>query len=216
MIAMSTVITRAQRIFKDLQSATIVDYANEVHDDLCRKVPQILATEDITLVAAQQEYTLLEASLQIYHAEYWTSATYRVPLNAFDVTAWDIQSPNWRAVPQGQPTFYAAWRNSTDNVLVLHPKPATATTGGYPMVRLYVSRGETLTSSGNLPKGISSADVYVFGIAMRYAADRVPSKFAFYEKRYEKALSAEIRAKQINIKAPPQKVNQHVPRIGRI
>ncbi len=218
MIAMSTVITRANRIFKDLQSATIVDYANEVHDDLCREVPQILTTEDITLVADQQEYALAELSMQVYHAEYWTSATYRVPLNAFDLTAWDLESPNWRAVAHSQPTYYSIWRNTTDNILVLHPKPATATDGGtgYPKVRLYVSRGEALTSGSNLPKGLSSADLYVFGIAMRYAADRVPTKYAFYKKLYDEALSKEIRAKQINIKAPPKKVNNHMPRIGRI
>ncbi len=216
MIAISTVITRAQRIFKDLQSATIVDYINEVHDELCRDIPQILDTEDITLTAGTQDYALNELTLQVYHAEYWTNASTRRPMNAFDVPGWNLQNPNWRAVGQNQPTYYAVWRNETDNILVLHPTPASSTVSSYPFVRLYVSRGEALDSGDNLPKNLGSADLYVFGVAMRYALDRVPAKYNFYKARYDEAFAREIRAKQINIKAPPKRVMDHLPRITRL
>lgn len=215
-ILVSTAIEKARTIMKEITPAMGLEIMQEVHNELLNEHPLFMTTEDITLVAGTDEYDLNEQTIQLWHAEYLKSATDRKPLRMFDVPARDIENPNWRALGRNRPAMLAVWRNDTNNVVLLSPPPNESTSSGYPLVRLYVSRLSTLTAVSSLPTNLINDDVYVYGVCARYSARRVPEKYEFYRARFLEAVGRQVKSQMINLKAPPRKVYEGMPMVGRI
>lgn len=171
-ITVASVLARIQRRFPDCSDAVATAYVNEVHQDLLRQLPIVTATEDISLVAGTQEYAYAEATIKIVSAEYFGSATDRHHMFPTDLDHLNNNEPGWRSRGRGRPTRYYLWRDSSGNgVIGFDPTPVSTTSGGYPLVRLYQTRVETLTGASNLPEGILSAELYVYGAQRRFALD---------------------------------------------
>ncbi len=190
-ITVETVITRVKRIFKEADPTAMLDYVNEVHNDLLNTLPLVVDTEDLTaLVAETQEYTLDEDIVRVWSVELFKSATDRRSLNPVEIPYLNVNEPLWRRRNSSDPTRFYIWRNTTSPVVGLDPKPNLTTTGGYPFIRLHVTRTATLARSSSLPTGIRSADVYVFGCCAKLAED--PNQMQFYEMKYEQAKLLEV------------------------
>jgi len=213
MATVEQAFTRVKRIFPEADQTSILDYLNEVHNELVTTLPIVVDTEDLTLVVSQQEYTLDADIVRVWSAYLHKSTTDIRPLTAKDVSEMNIREPLWRRKNASDPTGFYVWRNTTEQVVGLDPKPISATSGTYPFVRLHVTRTATLTRSSDLPKAIMSTDVYVFGACARYANE--PNSMMFYRMRYEQLLEAEIaKFHGINVQSKPSIIPGFIPRGG--
>ena len=184
---------KVQRRFPDFVDATADEYINLVHQDVLWQLPLITATEDLTLVADQQEYAYSEVCIGLIAAEYLTSATDRRPLEPVDIEYLNQEERGWRRLGSGTPSRYYHWRSATANVIGLLPKPATATGATYPTVRLHQTRIETIATGDSLPKGLLTPDAYVYGALYRFALDNRAndSEIAMFKGLYEEAIQKE-------------------------
>lgn len=192
-----TVVTRLRRAYPDITEAVALELVNEVHQELCLDLPLIVTTEDITLTAGTREYALNENTLRVWAAEYVTSAAdgARTSLLETDLSLLYKISPNWRAGGRGTPTRFYISRSSTDYVVGIDPNPASSTSGGYPIVRLHVSRrASDLLIGDSFPKGILKLDLYLSGAAYKWCAERsIKDDLMVWAKRYDDAKKEERR-----------------------
>lgn len=193
----SDAVTRIRRIHSAITEDIALEYINVVNHALHLDLPVNVTTETINLVSGTQEYALNENTLRIFRADILTSATNRVPLQEYDYSMLNQTRPGWRSATTGMPGGFYTWRNATDNLVGLLPKPSTTTSGGYPVVALEVSRtpSATLTSGSSLPKSLQSLDLYVYGVVSRYLQEN-PSKEGLqmsehYAALYERAKEQE-------------------------
>lgn len=187
---------KVQRRFPDLTDTIALEYINAVHADILRQLPLVTATEDLTLVAGTQEYALNEETIRVVAAEYLTSGTNRRALEPTDYDYLNQEQRGWRGLSAGTPSHFYMWRSAGDNVVGLLPKPSTGTSGGYPIVRLHVTRVETLTGGDSLPKGLLTYDAYVYGTQMRFAMDHreYAGEVAGLRALYDEAMARERKA----------------------
>lgn len=213
-MTINQVIQRLRRQLPDADDTTILDYINEVHDDLLSLVPLNRTEEDISLVANQTEYTLNPSTVRVWEAEYLRSATDRRPLKGEDITRLALAQPTWRNMPAGVPRRFFIDRDEDEQIVGILPKPNVTTSGGYPIVKLHVTRTETLTRTSNVPVGISG-DVYVFGAMARFFTD--PNLAEYWNTRYMRQKESDVKKfKFMNVMAPPATAPGWLPRSGRV
>lgn len=195
-ITVSTVQEKIQRRFPDCSDTVALEYINEVHQDLLRQLPLVTATEDISVTASTQEYAINESTIRICAAEWVTSATERSPLTVTDYDYLNSEERSWRSRSAGTPSRVYLWRSATDNVIGMDPKPDQTTSGGYPVVRLHVTRVATLTGGDSLPKSILTKDAYVYGAMLRFAMDNrtYADEIPMLKAMYDEAIAAERKA----------------------
>lgn len=204
-VTVASVFTRVRRAFNDASDTVLLEYAQEVNDDIFTELDIKQDTEDISLAAGTIEYVLDEDIRKVLSAELRKSATDIRPLRAIGKSQ---LKGAWRDGPRGDPgRFYTAGNSSGTRVVGFTPTPITTTSGGYPIVRLYVTRTSTLTALGNLPLGMRSSDVYVFGINRRLCADSKRDEEAYWHEKYLEQLAKE-RALfwSQNVDSPPSMI----------
>lgn len=185
-------MTRVQRIFPDFVNSTAqAEYANRVHRELLTHVPLRVTTRDIAFTTAQ-EYALQDSEMRVWSVELYTSATSHTALLETSVEYLNSQERQWRSKPASNVTnrFYV-WSNTTGRVIGLVPAPASAASGGYPLIRLYVSTADTLTLQSEIVAGLLNDDLYTYGMAARFAEDEHRDQADYWLAKYWEAIDRE-------------------------
>lgn len=189
--SVTTTITNAQATYPDITSTNGIVYANRIHRDLLQSYPEMrMDTEDTNLTAGTYEYALDEDIWKVWSAVYLTAASTGTSLFNTTPVQLDNLNPDWRLESNVAPTKFYIASNTTGRVLGLFGKPPTTTTGGYPIVRMYVSRrGTTLSGSDLVYDWIPSSRVYSAGIAYYHALARYPEHVPIRLEDYQRELS---------------------------
>ena len=207
-LTVASAITRMRRKFTDISSATALEYLNLVHREILHLIPLSVVTEAISLTAGTYSYAINENDARVWAADYFLESggdPYRLQGTSYEEL--NKTQTLWRTL-QSQPTRYAIFRNADDLVLLLNPVPDTTTSGGYPIVNMYVTRITDLTDVGDLPVALRNTDVYVFGALYRWAIDMYDQKLVpMLKNLYDEAIRKEIDAHQVfNVQAPPKTI----------
>lgn len=216
-VTVQSQIDRLKRFSTDITVAIALEYLQYANRELCFDLPLYLTEEDITLTANTQEYAVNADDLRVWTAHYWTSATASRPLEGVSLQGLERRFRGWRNTPASIPSRYAVHNVLTVPYILLYPKPNTTTTGGYPFVRLRVSRHVALTQAGNLPATLVDPNVYTYKAAELYCIDHDMSSRL---KDVQPALHASIRKnlQGLDFKvldAPPQTLTHPFPGVSR-
>lgn len=214
----STIVTRVQRIFPDFVDTTShAEYANLVHRDVLTRIPLRVTTRDIAYTTAQ-EYAIQDTEVRVWSVELYTTATSHRPLIETSVEHLNATQRNWRSAPTtNQATRFYIWSNTTGRVIGIVPAPASAASGGYPLLRLYVSAADVLTTSSSIVAGLENDDLYTYGMAARYALDEHRDQYDFWQEKYEMAMQKEMgHYFGFNVNAPTGIVPGWLPTGGPI
>lgn len=165
-------ISRTRRHFEVFDDINALEYMQEVHNhilSLCRVKPD--ENVDINLVQGQFTYALDPLVMKVWDARYINSATTgdsrRLEPRAVDELDFQTRG-QWRYNPAGTPIWY----DERSGQLVVIPAPDTATSAGYPIVRLVVQKSDTLTLDSVLPTAVHEYDAWVFGLGLKYAKEK--------------------------------------------
>lgn len=189
----SAVLGRAQRLVPDLADTVAgYEYLNKVHRQLIIELPLRVTSRDVSVTANTSEYALTDAELRVWSAEWVLNANTRYDLRENEVTWLNLNRRGWRDAPaQSRPNEYYIWSNTTGRVVGLYPTPSVTTAAGYPVLRIHVSEGQTLTSGDTVLAALQSEDVYVYGMAARYGDDIGHDRTDYFYEKYLDALRAE-------------------------
>lgn len=195
---------RVQRRFPDFVDATADEYINLVHQELLWELPLITTSEDISLTAGTQEYAVNAECIRIISAELVSSATVRTPIEIVRKEYLDQVQPGWRSITRGTPSRMYLTRSTTAYTVGLLPIPVTTTSGGYPVLRLHESRTDELSTGDNLPQGLMTPDVYVYGALYRFALDNraTDDEVAMFKKMFEESKQKERKRHESMSPAP--------------
>lgn len=213
-VLVSSVIADFRIGFPDCASADALTLFNRVHSDLLEAIPFKVTNEDISLTSGTYAYSINELTLKIWTYDYLTSATQGRRLVEYEHEAYNRDHPNWKLTPSGTPSSVSLWRSGSETTLFVHPIPNVTTSGGYPIIRCEVSRSESLATSDYTPKGLGSVDVYITGMAKRYARYRKRDEYAFWSAQYQEELDRELKTWQRrSVETKPQLIPNWMPRI---
>jgi hypothetical protein len=192
----NTIVAKVQERFADATSTAVIDYVNRVHRDVLGVIPETARrTEVINLVANQAGYALPNDTIEVALVLYVTDANTAAKLTRTSEDKLIEEQPTWEFDAAATPTqFFVQGDNTSQNggnlTLYLHPKPPTTTTGGFPILRCYLSDCKTLVGADSLPEGLATYDVYLEGAAYYTAhALRGPSEAAAYWTSYQTELA---------------------------
>lgn len=168
--------------------AVTLRLTNKIHKELVEEFRLVVTTADLTLTTTDREYDLNEGHVAIWSAEYRTSATAKpFPVYETSVDELDTDDAGWRDGRSGRPELYYQYAKSTGAAVVGFDRlPPTASSGGYPTVRLYVSLYTALASGDSIPATVRTSNVYVFGLCSEWARLRDPEKFEYFNAEFEK------------------------------
>lgn len=167
-------------------------WLNTVHKELCEEFRLNETSSDLTLSTSAREYDLAEGYVSVWSAEYRTSSTAApFPIIPSSIAELDEEYANWRNDQiKGQPTlFYVDSKaDNTGKAVVGFDKiPATASSGGYPTVRIWVSTYTAFTStSDTIPQVCKTHWVYVYGLCTKFAEMRKPEDLERFNALYER------------------------------
>lgn len=150
----------------DTSGSLALRLLQEAHNDLLRQI-RLYPTEtvDLTLVADTQEYTLDSTVLRAWAATYYYASASPQGLIETSYDQLDYENKLWRDAASGVPT---RWYD-VGSVVGLYPKPATATSGGYPKVTLYVSKEKTLSTGTTMPAMVPNYDAWIAAACAKWA-----------------------------------------------
>lgn len=216
-VTVQSQIDRLKRMFPDVTTAVALEYLQYANRELCFDIPIYLVEEDITLTSGTQTYAINSDDLRVWAAHYWQSSTYSRPLTGVTLRGMELRHRGWRNTPASQPTKYVIYNELTVPTLLLFPKPNTTTSGGYPFVRLRVSRYVALTQGGNLPGGLIVPDVYALKAAEKYAIDHdLGSRLPMIQKQLKDAIYKNLQGVDFKVlDAPRQLYGMVYPGITR-
>lgn len=205
------IITRAKKgNFNDMETADALEYAQDVHNELMRMWPFNKTTKDLTLVAGTREYALDDNTLRVWSADYIIAeGTQPMGIRGVNIGRLDELRPGWRNDRiRGVPgEFYLdVGEDSEDpSIIGFDPCPSISTSGSYPLVRLYVTKRETIVSGDDLPAALSSEMLYIAGIRYRFCMDQRPKDVAAWRQIYRDELASEESVQAVkNARARPE------------
>lgn len=193
-----TVATCITEVLREIPAASVAgtgSYATQAEEFIAKadkilafELPLRLTTEDINLTSGTGEYaTADELIARVWTARYVKSASTgdSKRLIHTDITKLDLEFDDWRGSDNGEPDYFYIGSSSAGAMRVgVFPFPDTTTSGGYPILRLNISKSADLVTGNSLPAIIQTSDLYVDCACWLYA-DR------FYDK--EKAAKFELR-----------------------
>lgn len=186
------------------ENSTIgLQIANELLEELLSDFKLVTSTEYIVLDGTSRDFTLDPNFKAVWNADYLLSADAQ-PLALYEtsVDQLDASYPGWRFPQPSLPGQYYV-ENTAAPVIGFDfiPSLATtpATTSGFPIVRIVVSKYTPMTNSSNLPVSLKSPNVFIKGLIAKWADAKekpdVMKRVADYEKECE-ILSTYINTKQ--------------------
>lgn len=186
----ANVIEDARVACPDLADDTAaLRWLNVVHRNLVEEFRLVTTTTDLTLVAGTREYTLGDEYSAIWSAEYRASSTATpIPVEPTSVDELDADYGAWRDFRRTEPRFFYQYTDTNGAAVVgFDALPQTSSSGGYPTVRLYVSKYVALTGGGNIPASVRDYKVYTWGLCCEFAKLRKRDELPVFEKLYEDA-----------------------------
>lgn len=193
-------MTKCYRQFEAMAKAgaghtTIAEeYLSLIDSVIAFHLPIRMTSEDLTLVAGTGEYTTSDSLIaRVWTARYLRSSatgdSYR--LEHTDFTKLDLNDGDWRGADNAEPQMFYTTGSSAGALRVgLYPFPETSSAGGYPTVRLNVSKRAVLATGGSLPDMIQNDMLYVNGACWRYAEDhRKVEEANVYRQRFLRDLN---------------------------
>jgi hypothetical protein len=195
-ITVAACITRLQREFEDITQAIAEDYLSASDREILTRMPLRVDSEDINLTSGTQLYAFAaDTVVRVASVEYLkgSAVTNRKVLTATSIAELDLQSRDWRAAQNEEPTHFFITVNSSGALRIgFYPTPNTTTSGGYPIARVHLWRAASLVSGGSLPSVVRKPDMYVWGAAWLYAEDyRSIEEAQMYKARFENAVREE-------------------------
>lgn len=212
---------RTEGFYPDCPSAVAGALFEDVYREVLSTIQIRNTTVSIPLVAGQREYDLSEDVFKVHEAYYEESsdASGWFVLEETSMDALVRLEKGWRAFTgDSRPLRY--WTSSTVDgdsgkpVLALDPVPPATTSGTYPRVRLYVTQYAPLTGSETVPSGLLSDDVYLYGMAYKWAVRRDPERAGYWKQLYSDEMVAERKHYQNKLVQAPDIVILS-PFIGR-
>lgn len=191
--AVANVIADARISFPDIaDDIDCLRWLNVVHRNLVEEFRLSVTTRDLTLTTTDREYALADTDVAIWSAEYRASATAQpIPIYETSVDELDSEYGAWRDFQRTQPYWYYQHVDANGAAVVGFDKlPQTASTGGYPTVRIYVSVYTALTALGNIPAAVRDYKVYVWGLCCEFAKMKHRDEIPRFEALYEEAKNA--------------------------
>lgn len=160
------IIDEAKLDFPDETDTRALSDLQSIHDHLLFKFKIYWSTENVSLTADTQEYTIPTDTNRVYQVRYYTSATEYKVLTATHIDKLDKENSKWRMHDSGTPReFYADLGRGK---IGFYPAPDT-TTSGYPIVQADVSKRQTLSVGDTLPGSLPSYQAWVEGVRYRMA-----------------------------------------------
>ena len=170
-----TISSLLRERFPDLSSARAEDYIIRVHREICGAIPEISRKSiDIDLTAGIGVYDLPADTLEVAHVIYAKDASTRSQVLRTTQDELGEKKPLWGFDPSGTPSLFYVQTElglgvTSDLKITLYPKPDTTTTGGYPVLHVYITEVMPLATDDPLPEGLAGYGVYLEG-ASYYAA----------------------------------------------
>ncbi len=209
----SAIIDDAQRTFPDLTDATGLRLVQDIDNRVLQHIPLYKTTEDITLVSGTREYELNDATVRVWHADYLTSSTAQPEaLTAVQLEWLNQNVAGWRNSETGTPREYYVDVQLAEVVVGFNPTPDASSSGGYPTVRLFVSRTRTIAAGDSVPKGLRSEEVYRAGIRWLYAVETRSDQADYWKKVYDDHLNDEHRIWFERMAQAPRNIVPFMPR----
>lgn len=188
--ATNTVRDDFRRIYPDTTEAEALSLLNATRNEVLSNFPLVLDTVDVTpLTAGTASYNLESLNiLRVWGAAYVTAAGTASQLERADYYDQILRDSTF-LIPTTQGTPERFYITSNDGgtsglSLGLYPRPDTSTGATYPYVRLYATTYETLTAGSSFYDDIPSSEVYVMGMAMRWARRRRRDQAEFYSQQF--------------------------------
>lgn len=212
MATVTSLITTAKMgKFADMTAADGLIYFNEINNELCSSIPIIKLPEYIVLTAGTREYDLNALTTRVWEADYITAdGVQPIGIRGKQVQEYERIRRGWRNDNiTSVPTEFYVDRSDDAQVIGFDPVPNVttdpATTSGYPIVRLRVSRIQSLASGDTVPVALSMYQLYTFGIRYRFCLDHRTEEAPFWKDLYEKAKMREESIQETrNFQAPPK------------
>jgi hypothetical protein len=144
----------------------------------------------VSLTSGVAQYTLSEEVIAIHEVWYEPSAV----INTH--TRLDVQDLDYLRM------FYPQWRNASGITPILcytsggavgdvgvqtigfYPTPTLGTSGTYPRVRLEATVRADITGTEAIPAGFLTDDLFLCGMALRWAERRDHERVGYWEDRY--------------------------------
>ena len=198
--------------YPDVGTTAAERLLNMVHKRIISRLAIRETTRDISLTDGTREYDLNEADTHIRAAYYIRSATagdYK-ELIPRSVDWMDEFNDGWRAsTDESEPNeYYVASLIDSDTSkkrIGFHQIPPTTTSGGYPVVRLYVVQNATLSGADTIPADLLDSQIYLDGMSWLYAKEQgLPS-----EQKWFQDFEFQIHQNRAHI----DRMNRHDPNI---
>lgn len=209
------VVTAVRQVFPDIADADIVDKINEANQVITQKTkiyPE--TTVDINLVAGTREYVLSATIQKVWAAAYVTSAgeSGYQPLIETSQDELDIDNRTWRAQQNGVPYRYY----ELGGYVGLYPTPNTTTSGGYPILRLFVNTQTTLTSISSLPSQVPTLEPWKWYACKEIALEKYPDRVGLYDKMWRDSMQDLVRFVHGRLPRQNPRVKAQVPYVRNI
>jgi hypothetical protein len=192
----NTIVAKVQERFADASSTAVTDHINRVHRELIGVIPEIARHKElINLTAGNPIYGLPADTLEVAQILYVTDANTATKLTRTSEDKLIEEQPTWEFDAAAAPTqFYIQGDNTSSAVsqlaVYLHPKPASTTTSGFPIIHCYLTECKALAGTDSLPEGLASYDVYLEGASYYTAhALRGPGEATPYFQAYQAELA---------------------------
>lgn len=195
------VIARARLHYPDLPAGTLaLTLLQEAHDRVLGAV-RLRPVEEVTinLTSGTYEYALSDDVIRVWAAVYVRSSIQADALREISIDMLDDDRPNWRYDPASTPT---RWYD-VGTMVGLFPKPDTTTSGGYPILKLYTTKRQTLTGSTTMPAMVPNYDAWVSWVCRSWAWAQDRQNLPYWEQRADETLAdliERIQGRQARLK----------------
>lgn len=180
-VIVSDLIAKALNQLSDFppdMSSDALAYFQDADNFICenfRLYPE--DTSDISLTYGVGTYTLDDDITKIWAATYYFNANSWQPLKPTSYDELDYKQMGWRDVSPSLPSMFY----DLGTTVGFFTKPNATTTGGYPIVRLYVSRKRVLDFDTEMPGQVPNYNLWVYFALREFARDRHPDMLEKYE-----------------------------------
>lgn len=172
-LSVNTLCGQIRRKYKGMvDEGPVIDYINQVHDELMQRLPLYEENVTISLIANTREYSLPERVLGVWQV-YTLDTTgdekdLLIPTSKDELTA---RVPLWRSedASNSGPLFFYYGASAGSPKLGIHPRPTSTYITTRPSVLAICSvRDATpLTGASILPYALLTADAYYYGVCAK-------------------------------------------------
>ncbi len=194
----SDVISTFQRTYPDCDSTRALAILNEVEEEILLHIPLRKTTIDILLIANQSEYLLDETVLKIWSARLvYATQTCQTALTETTIDSLDIGSLQWRSIAPDVPSSYYTSHTLDQGTVGLVAAPSFSTpalpTTAIPKLSLDVTQRRVLTMDSVISLTPQVRWLYIDGMRMVYARERVPQDLAMRLQLFQQAMTEQIQ-----------------------